>query len=278
MNGTLEAQLEPSLETLSISVEADYALTLVFEGNSCKKVASYHLDTVIPELEIKKLLADDVINVDPGWLPAPLAEAELLVPLYGEVDQLGVLILGRPKNGLHYAPEDVERILEFAAQVSETIWVSQRNAQFLAQIAEQVKAQDGSAQQNTSPVSVEHLELALRTVYDYTCLADNPLAGLKLVRSRLSGVDLTHLDRGKVLHDIVLEGLDKLRPHTGPRSNPPSREWYPYLILQEAYIEETSNRDIMMKLYISEGTFNRTRRAAIRSLARTLGELEAALS
>jgi hypothetical protein len=34
----------------------------------------------------------------------------------------------------------------------------------------------------------------------------------------------------------------------------------------------------MMKLYISEGTFNRTRRTAIRSLARTLGELETSIS
>ena len=33
-------------------------------------------------------------------------------------------------------------------------------------------------------------------------------------------------------------------------------------------------RDIMSKLYISEGTFNRTRRVAITSLARALIEME----
>jgi hypothetical protein len=49
------------------------------------------------------------------------------------------------------------------------------------------------------------------------------------------------------------------------------------MILQEAYLEETSNRDIMQKLYISEGTFNRTRRTAIRALARAIGEMEAAI-
>ena len=79
----------------------------------------------------------------------------------------------------------------------------------------------------------------------------------------------------------LLGGLDahqqrpRLRPQQAAPSNPPSRAWYPYLILQEAYLNETSNRDIMLKLYISEGTFNRTRRAAIRSLARALGEMEA---
>jgi hypothetical protein len=60
--------------------------------------------------------------------------------------------------------------------------------------------------------------------------------------------------------------------------NPPPRDWYSYLILKDAYIEEVSNREIMMRLYISEGTLNRTRRGAVRSLARAMGEMEAALS
>ena len=37
---------------------------------------------------------------------------------------------------------------------------------------------------------------------------------------------------------------------------------------------EPPTANIMLKLYISEGTFNRTRRMAIRSLARALGEME----
>ena len=57
---------------------------------------------------------------------------------------------------------------------------------------------------------------------------------------------------------------------------PIPRQWYPYLILYNAYLENQPNSEIMMRLYISEGTFNRTRRAAIRSLARVLSEMEAA--
>jgi hypothetical protein len=34
------------------------------------------------------------------------------------------------------------------------------------------------------------------------------------------------------------------------------------------------NRDIMSRLYISEGTFNRTRRRAVRGVARALQEVE----
>jgi len=46
------------------------------------------------------------------------------------------------------------------------------------------------------------------------------------------------------------------------------------VILYDAYVKEIQNRDIMGRLYISEGTFNRTRRAAIRSLAKALAEME----
>jgi hypothetical protein len=55
----------------------------------------------------------------------------------------------------------------------------------------------------------------------------------------------------------------------------PRREWYPYIILRDAYVNCLPNREIMDRLYISEGTFNRTRRSAIRSLTRQLIEEEA---
>ncbi|MDH5507570.1 MAG: hypothetical protein OEZ02_10145, partial [Anaerolineae bacterium] len=57
-------------------------------------------------------------------------------------------------------------------------------------------------------------------------------------------------------------------------SDPPSREWYPFLILRDAYLNDVPNRDIMSRLYISEGTFNRTRRGALRAVTRIVGEME----
>ena len=73
------------------------------------------------------------------------------------------------------------------------------------------------------------------------------------------------------------EAVDKLRPEGESPSEPLPREWYPYTILHGAYMEDKLNRDIMARLYISEGTFNRTRRSAIRSVRRVLEEMEAAL-
>jgi DNA-binding CsgD family transcriptional regulator len=48
--------------------------------------------------------------------------------------------------------------------------------------------------------------------------------------------------------------------------------WYSYIVLHDAYVEGVPNREIMARLYISEGTFNRTRRIALRALARLLIE------
>jgi len=122
------------------------------------------------------------------------------------------------------------------------------------------------------------VEAVLRNLFDYTYLADSALANLHLVQALLPPGQITYLDRGKAVHTIVLDALDKLRPGPAEPRDPPPREWYPYLILRSAYLEETPNRDIMLRLYISEGTFNRTRRGAIRSLARTLREMEAAIA
>ena len=77
-----------------------------------------------------------------------------------------------------------------------------------------------------------------------------------------------------MVYKLIEEAVNKLKPEKEYTNDIPSREWYPYLILHYAYFEDKLNRDIMSLLYISEGTFNRTRRSAIRSVARILSDLE----
>lgn len=277
VSAPVEELLEPSLGTLCDSVEADYGLIILFEDQISYKLVAWHINEELPDLDLKKLLVDDVVKLPPAYLPSILDKASLLVPLYGGTDQLGALILGEPENGLQYAPEDIESILEFTDQISETIQNAHHNAQYISQIAELVQSQSKLHDKLALPVSAVCIEDALRDLYDYSELADNPLAELSLVQSCLPEGNVTHLERGKAVHAILMEAIEKLRPAAASPSNPPPREWYPYLILRDAYIEETSNRDIMLKLYISEGTFNRTRRAAVRSLARAIGEMETAI-
>src|SRR5262249_35232490 len=100
------------------------------------------------------------------------------------------------------------------------------------------------------------------------------LAKSPLVAARLPVGEVTHLERGKAVYKMIVDALEHMRPGPELPHEPVPREWYPYLILRDAYLKGESNRNIMLKLYISEGTFERTRRAAIRSLARALSEME----
>jgi hypothetical protein len=82
----------------------------------------------------------------------------------------------------------------------------------------------------------------------------------------------SHIERGKELQKILAESIEYFRPSGKRPPEPLPREWYSYAVLHDAYIEGVPNREIMGRLYISEGTFNRTRRSALRSLARLLME------
>ena len=276
--GGLKANLGRTLETLCNSLHSAYGLIVIFDQGSLHWAAKYRWTQDDIDLNPATFIADDVIHLVPGQLNPPLEEAALLVPLYAESEQLGALILGRPANGLRYADEDVESLLNSTDRMGEIILVARSKAENLVQIAQLAETQHELSIAPSIPIPVETVEDALRTLYDYAFLADTCLAKLNLVDRRLSRAQVTHLERGKVVHEILLEAIDKLRPAANSPHNPPPREWYPYLILQQAYIEDLSNRDIMQRMYISEGTFNRTRRSAIRSLARALGEMETALT
>jgi hypothetical protein len=113
---------------------------------------------------------------------------------------------------------------------------------------------------------VKIVEDDLRHLFDYTLLGESALIG------QLGIAGDSHLERGKALYTLLLAALEALRP-AGPRPREPiPRLWFNYVVLYDAYVESVPNREIMARLYISEGTFNRTRRNALRSLARLLLE------
>jgi DNA-binding NarL/FixJ family response regulator len=82
----------------------------------------------------------------------------------------------------------------------------------------------------------------------------------------------THVERGRQLQQLLMDSIELLRPDEKRPPEPMPRVWYNYVVLHDAYVEGVQNREIMARLYISEGTFNRTRRNAIRGLARLLIE------
>ncbi len=288
-SGDLEETLSIALDSVCASVKAIFGLIILIEDDLLHLAAAYRWKETVLPLSPQQLLADDLRHLEMGQFPSPLEETALLAPLYVEAQQIGALILGRPVNGVSYSQADVDFILYPSDRMADAIRESRRNLERLEQVAQlaqiarlaQVtplaKMPRSSASAYFEPVSVKDVEDALRNLANYAYLGDHPLAQLKLVKSRVPAGGITHLDRGKAVFNLFTEVIEKLRPEGQlPRDLPP-REWYPYVILHDAYLEDVPNRDIMARLYISEGTFNRTRRAALRSIARVLGEMESAL-
>lgn len=278
----LDEHLWSMLELLCVSVRAIFGLVFLFEDDGPRLAATYDCQGGEPNLSLHDLTADDVLYLKPGHFAPPLAEAALLIPLYGDGNQLGALILGRPVNSVRYAPSDTNQLLYASDRLGDLLWDLRRHAEQTKKVAREVDTPGTPIAppivRHSTPISVKVVEDALRHMADYAYLGDHTLAQLAAVRSRVKVEPITHLDLGKAVHGTVAEAVDKLRPPSAPPREPPSRDWYPYLILHEAYLEGIPNRDIMSRLYISEGTFNRTRRAALRSVTRVLQTMETSLN
>lgn len=269
----LNTLLEQILNVLCQPIKATYGLIFIFENGMANQIADYRWKKARLELRSDLLATDDMLNLSPGHFPPPLDDAALLVPLYIETEQVGALILGRPSNGLQYTNSDVERLLYPADQIADALFLNRKNREHLDKVAE-IANDPPAVSPREFGIPVSLVENVLRNLFDYAYLADTSLAEIKLVGERLAGEKKTHIERGKAVQAVVLEAIEQMRPSREVPRDPPPREWYPYIILYDAYVKEVQNRDIMSRLYISEGTFNRTRRGAIRSLARALAEME----
>jgi GAF domain-containing protein len=277
-NEPLPDRLARSLESLCASVRATFGLVALFEDGGVRAAAACGLPNTPLALAPSQLAADDVLRVAPGQLPPPLAEAALLIPLYDENGQMGALVLGRPQNAVYYSADDIELLLHPADRMADAIRDARREAEHLAALAALAETQVDTAPAEPPQDLVKVVEDALRNLSSFAYLGEHPLAEWKLAHANLTSAAPTFLDRGRAVYGLLAEAVEKLRPASGTPGDPPSREWYAYIIIHSAYLKDVPNRDIMSRLYISEGTFNRTRRAALHALARSLAEAERALA
>jgi hypothetical protein len=279
INGSgLEDFMSYSLDHICTLVRATYGVLLIFDGELLGNMVTYNWQSGFGNLTPNNLKADDVIHLDSETLPAPYNKAALLLPLYAENEQFGTILLGRPINGIRYSQTDVDKLLYPCDQIAEAIYRSRQELECFQKVAGFSSGIEPKSPSKNNLVTVKRVEQALKHISDYAYLGDSGLVNLNLVHQNLSEDRVTYVDRGKALYGILIEAVEKLKPDDGEPSFPAAREWYPYLILHGAYFEDKLNRDIMSQLYISEGTFNRTRRSAIRSVTRMLEEMEAALN
>ena len=225
----------------------------------------------------------------------------LLAPLYDGDDQVGALVLGRKTTGAPYSTADLVLLDDLADELVAIIQASQlqeENAELISEMVAEFRDREHDLQRQMQQMLAEReeeagpvlegcdesgfvtlVEDALRRLHDFTYLGEHDLARLQVVEWYLQDRDdgfVTHIDRGKAVSGILVQSVNKLRP-AGEEPDAyavPPRAWHQYITLHDAYVLGELNRDIMSKLYISEGTFNRTRRRAVRGVAKSLQEME----
>jgi hypothetical protein len=266
------------LDSICSSVRATYGIILGFKGEKLDILSSYKWENEFGKIDLSELMVDDVIHLEPESMPIPLNDAALLLPLYAETTQIGAIVLGRPVNGVNYSHTEAGQLLYPSDQIAEMISSLNRDSEYFKAMADGTKRLKHRPVLKHHQITVKEVEDSLRHISDYAYLGDTNLVKLKLVSERLPKSRVTYFEKGKALNRVLVEAVDKLKPDKGKPPRPVGREWYPYMILHGAYQEDKLNRDIMSQLYISEGTFNRTRRSAIRSVTRILEEMEAALT
>lgn len=251
-------------------------------------------------IPLPELTATEITDRSPSDAPG-LEDMALLVPLcVGDV-QIGALVLGSKESGRSYSEEDLILLDDVADQLAAVIQASQRqedNARIINKMVMDFRDRERALQHQVQQMLTEReerappllegiaekdfvswVEDALRRLHDFPYLGEHALAQLQVVNWHLQGREeafLTHIDRGKALSEVLLQALHKLRPKGAepkPHTVPP-REWHQFITLHDSYVLGELNRNIMSKLYISEGTFHRTRRRAVRGVAKALQEME----
>ena len=277
---TLDRGLRSALAAVVVGVNARWGAIALWEGKDFIIRASFHWQRVGERLPADRLDVRELTTLPPDATPRPLA---VVAPLITERDPIGAILLGQPKGGSAYGEHDLDLVAEAADRLADLMrHVRQHEAHarelgevlgtFRArerELQEEIEALRPAASRTINPQQVAEVEEALRRLYDFSYLGEHSLGTEILASHGLA----THLDRGKALNVALVAAIEKLRPAGAESRELPSREWHPYLILRDAYIHGESNRDIMSRLYVSEATFHRTRRSALRAVTKALFEM-----
>ncbi|MBF8284167.1 MAG: hypothetical protein HW378_3082, partial [Anaerolineales bacterium] len=275
---TLMNNLQQGLTTLCRTLRASGGFVAMRRDAHFDVTASLNSLTVGSPLEAGDVTCEDVCQPR-GALAERVA---WLAPALMGADQVGVIGLGPRTSGGKYSEADLDLLAEMADWMGRLIHTHARqrdSRERLSQLASEVQSRELGLQaeaedllttleNNPDREFVRLVEEALRNLADYAALGQSPLA------AQLTAPGATHVERGKAVRQMLIQTIETLRPAGQRPTGILPREWYGHAILYDAYVEDAPNREIMARLYISEGTFNRVRRKALRAAARSLWEMK----
>ena len=275
-NASLKERLQSGLKLLCQILESTGAFIAVQEDSQYIVLASHHS---IPVGDAVPLLENQCKEIcQPS--PEMVNQVTWLVPAFQDGDLVAVLGIGPLRSRLRYSEDDLDLLVEAADRIGTIIFLNNHKPaprDRLKQIPPDTRSYEASLQArsndllttlttNPDPKFVKIVEDGLRNLTNFINLGQSSL------QEHLGISGETHIEKGKAVQQQLIQAIEALRPGQDCQKEPIPREWHSYVVLHDAYWERIPNNDIMSKLYISEGTFHRTRRAAIRSVARVLLE------
>ena len=301
----IQDRLQAILQTFCRSLEVSKGFIALREGEGFVVIANWKVDFGGQSIASDALATDEITILSPPVETLGLADTSatiaaqgwhLIVPLHAGGEQIGAIVLGPRTTGVSYTEDDLallEDLADTVASVVHTVRLKERSVQQIDNLLREIREREQELQGRMREVlaaearppvfkgqsegeAISLVEDALRHLHDYPYLGEHTLAQLRIVESHLDvqeGAFVTHLDRGKILQEVLTTAIEKLKP-PGPQPSPPTREWHQYVILHDCYVLGELNRDVMSALYISEGTFSRARRRAVRGVTRALAEME----
>ncbi len=270
----LRVRLQQGLDLLCETLQSSGGFIAVRRGEEFIVIATRVPISPGTTLASRLVTAEDMSRPETDQLP----DIAWIAPAFEGQTQVAAIALGRPKAKLDYSTGDLDLLAEVADQVGTIVSLHNRELSGQTQqLVTDAQANDSETSSLTNEMIttisnnpdmefVKMVEDGLRHFSDYIVLGQSPLADWTGIQSE------SHVERGKQLQKSLNDSIESLRPAEKRPGEPLPRVWYSYVVLHDAYVEGAQNREIMARLYISEGTFNRTRRNAIRGLARLLIE------
>ncbi len=205
-------------------------------------------------------------------------KTDWLAPAYGTHQQVAVIGIG-PRRGLKgYIEGDLFWLEDIADAIGDLVWKylqrENKPGAETANFSEKVEVKSEEKPDDFLPKFavnpdrqlIKQVEFGLKNLHDYIILGRSPLADQVGINGE------NHIEKGKDLHQTLVNLVKTLRPPGNRPGEPLPRTWHNYVILNDAYVEDVPDQEIMARLYISETTYYRTRRKAVRGVTRALLE------
>jgi len=269
--------LRRGLAILCHNLQTSGGFIAIRRGEEYEVLASLH------SLPVGMQLPHGVVDLEQIAQPPRnvLGQTAWLAPAYAAGEQVAVIGIGARKDKMTFNPEDLYWLEDVADEIGWMIGIPEKRrtitaeelgdsfpeADQLSPVMSETDELLSTLAYRLDPELVKSVEEGFRNLYDYSKLGESPLVSLFGIKAE------DHIERGKLVQEKLNSILEKLRPAGQTPSEPLPREWYAYTILHSAYVEGKLARDIMAKLYISEGTYFRTRRMALRGITRALLEM-----